>query len=205
MTLNQSDHDFIISFNDRVDKLSSGRFTSWSADRSSGKGDPLMKTRIELGKSISVELFVPDDEALDAFFLNYRFFVQKKDYCIWKLPGIYSKLSDCREEKKHFNDYLKTIDDYLNSDSGFKDNGINWTNKQIMFCILYGSVAHENKDKKLIVDQWKSEAVHWVLIWGRFIEILEFVHEGILLFQELNESLLEDYSLWDLSPISVLH
>jgi len=197
MTLNKSDHDFLSSFNDRVDKLSSGSFASWAADRSSGKGGPLMKTRIELGKSISVELFVPDDEALDAFFLNYRFFVQKRDYCIWELEKTYDKLPNCREEKINFNNHLKTINDYLNSYSGFKDNEINWTNKQIMFCILYGSVAHENKDKKLIVDQWKSEPVYWVLIWGRFIEILEFVHEGLLLIQELNKSLLEDDSLWD--------
>jgi hypothetical protein len=199
MILDQSDHEFICLFNNKVDRLTRSRFAHWCFERSSGNSNPSMKMCINLqetSKLAIVESFVPDEDDRDAFLFTFRFFVQKKDCNVWDLQKLYEKLPFERKEKQSFNNYLKDVNVCLDSDSGIYEGGIHWTHKQIMENILYGSLAHENDDKKLIVDRWKAEPVFWVWVEDMFIRILEFVFGELIQLRYLNTSLLDDSSLW---------
>ncbi len=203
MILDSSDSDLINLFNRKVDRLTRTRFAHWCFERSSGNIGPSMKMCIDMrdnNKSVKIESFIPDEDDVDAFLFTFRFFLQKRDCNVWDFTKIYDKLPLENKERQNFSDIITDINTCLNSDSGISEgssaDSIHWTNKQIMENVLYGYLAHENEDKRLIVNGWKEEPVLWSWIFDLFIRIIEFVFGGLMQIQYLNKSLLEDNSLW---------
>jgi len=203
MILDSSDSDLINFFNRKVDRLTRTLFAHWCFERSSGNIGPSMKMCIDMrdnNKSVKIESFIPDEDDIDAFLFTFRFFLQKRDCNVWDFAKIYSKLPLQNKERQNFSDIITDINACLNSDSGISEgssaDSIHWTNEQIMENILYGYLAHENEDKRLIVNGWKEDPVLWLWIFDLFIRIIEFVFGGLMQIQYLNKSLLEDKSLW---------
>ena len=203
MILDSSDSDLLNLFNRKVDRLTRTRFAHWCFERSSGNIGPSMKMCIDMrdnNKSVKIESFIPDEDDVDAFLFTFRFFLQKRDCNVWDFTKIYDKLPLENKERQNFSDIITDINTCLNSDSGISEgssaDSIHWTNKQIMENVLYGYLAHENEDKRLIVNGWKEEPVLWSWIFDLFIRIIEFVFGGLMQIQYLNKSLLEDNSLW---------
>jgi hypothetical protein len=62
-------------FVEKANRLLSGRFVQYIQEH----GGPSYKISFERGKDTEVEIKAPDQEAIDAFILTFRFFIQKNE------------------------------------------------------------------------------------------------------------------------------
>jgi hypothetical protein len=101
--LNKYDIETLQLFNVKVDELNLTGFYSYALTWSDKHGG-LMNMSIEIGKSFSVNRFVPDDNSLKAFLMTYKVLTEKNNHCsLKKISYIYAKLPDSLAEKIRFN------------------------------------------------------------------------------------------------------
>lgn len=116
----------------------------------------------EAGKeNILIELRGPDDEAIDAFVLTLRLFLQDNERISFHSMAL--KILDdpdlSANLKVFFSKARALLNQYLDEHTEPLlniDTGAPLTRRHIMDVFLYGGLAHTNKDKKLEFDRWKS-------------------------------------------------
>lgn len=184
-------------FNDKAKKLNDNTFTTKIT--SEGFGITISAKKDE---PVNVEKRFPADESIEAFVLTLRFFIQDNEASSFRnLAKIYLKLPDYRTEKSDFLTVRKQLNDYLDSPDkslNINENGKILTNIEIFNIFLYGGLAHANKDLEKKYNEWKANPLLYPLLQGEFINIMSNILRSILLVQELNESLIIDFTCFKL-------
>ncbi|VVB88876.1 Uncharacterised protein [uncultured archaeon] len=196
MFLDRKDLEDMALFNDKAEKLRNHNFTKKVTD---GFG---VTVSAKEGEPINVEKRFPTDESIESFVLTLRFFIQENEAPSFKnMTKMYSKLPDYSKEKNSFLNVRKGLNDYLNSPDkqlNISEDGETFTNRRIFEIFLYGGLAHANQAKKRKYDKWMANPLVGTILQEEFINIICYILRCVLYVQELNESLIKDFTYFRL-------
>lgn len=140
--------------------------------------------------TVEVERRSPDDEAVEATSLTFRYFIMPKDkVSLDQMAAYYADpamplSTDVRDEfRKHY-DQLK---DFLAKQSSIEG----YDNEQMRDLVMYGSIAHSNPDKKETVDRWKTGPLFDVA-HGDFVKIMAATIQKVRAVAEVNKKALAE-------------
>ena len=132
----------------------------------------------------------PDEEAIDAFVLTFRFFIQDNEKSsLRNMAECYEKALVSSKLKDTFAEVRNELNLYLDQPSfiNFNYNGENFTRRKIMEIFIYGGMAHANSAKKQLYDEWMSIPLARTLLENEFVSILTDVLNAIIYIRNVNE------------------
>ena len=179
-------------FNEKADKLLNSAFVEALA---SGKTEATINGRRQENGSfeISPELRGPSPEAVDAFILTFRFFIQDNETSsLRNIATIYDDIGDDDEFLSRFNSARNSINQFLDSPNlmNITFNNSTPTNRDVMVTFIYGGLAHENRKKSQLYKAWTAFPPASVLFHLCFNDVLGEVLRAISFIRNLNEELL---------------
>lgn len=186
MSSKVSDYDRLSLFNKKMDEVDGLGFSRWASEWRLSRGDA--------NKPTNTKFNGPSRDELRSFVLTFRFFIQQKDICnIDEITAVYNKLPEGMIEKQRFMERKQLYDDFLESDSGFGNEGVSLTNWELIEYLIYGSLAHANEDKAPVVDKWlyydnRLASLYWTMLTVDLVKVYDF----LLFVQDLNKNLLKD-------------
>jgi hypothetical protein len=171
-------------FNEKADKLEGLSFTkslSSSGLTISGK----------LGEPIQVQRHGPSAEAIDAFVLTMRFFVQDNEPSSFRnMADIYAGLQVDQDLVDKFNDARTKTNTALDKPSLIKLNNTELTYRAIYEVFLWGGLAHANRKKKAVYDSWVLDPILFPLLQNEFVYALGIILNMIFFTRALNKTAL---------------
>jgi hypothetical protein len=189
-TIQMDNHDSIEAlylFNEKAEKLKRCSFT-----RSVSEKRVITISYKEDG-SLGVERKGPDEESIDAFVLTYRFFCQDNEGSSFRnMEVIYNSLPISQQRKDLFKGARDQFNTWLDCDPSIKIDNLTITNREILDIFIYGGLAHANKRKKAIFDQWMSDPFLSQFMANEFVSILKKVMDFIIFVQNLNDEVIRE-------------
>lgn len=170
-------------FNEKAEKLLNSRFVKYLNEK--GLSANISDND---NQGFKVERYLPDQEAIDAFILTFRFFIQDNEKSSFRSLGkTYEKLLISIELKKKFVEWREALNHYLDQKISMTLNGYNPSNREILDIFIYGELAHSNPKKKTIYDSWKEMWYSYTFLEVWFCSILEHVLRAIRSVAEINK------------------
>jgi len=140
-----------------------------------------------------VRAWVPDfdEDEVDSFVLTYRMFTQRNDrISLPSLAAIYQNGWIPDEARERFNDARSQLNQYLDSAAtarmGVQDIPI----RSLLNVVIYGGLAHTNKDKHRIYRAWMQDSGMSGFLWAEFLAALKEMMRYFGYFKKLNEAVL---------------
>ncbi len=130
----------------------------------------------------------PLEEAIDAFVLTIRFFIQDNEAISFKnIASLYECTPVNNKIKTDFNNIRKQLNDYLDSNSGMaitiNDETLNHRN--ILDIITYGNLSHANPQKKEKFNFWVRSPLK-AMLENDFVSSLTVLFSAIKSIYKLN-------------------
>lgn len=175
-------------FNEKVNELRKSRYFQSIIKESSG----LTFTIESSGKS-TVTIKGPDDDAIKAFVLTFRFFIQDNERCsIHNIAKIYNdELNIACELKNEFNEKRDGINQLLDSYSILQINKQRVQYRKILDVFFYGGLAHANEKKKELFDSWMRLPLIKGILVSEFHLILGNIYSFLLFVENQNNEILK--------------
>jgi hypothetical protein len=179
-------------FNEKADKLLKSAFVEALA---SGQTEATISGhRQENGSfEISSKLRGPSPEAVEAFVLTFRFFIQDNETTsLRNIATIYEEIGDDDGFLSRFNSARNAINQFLDSPNYVNVTFHNQTptNRDVMETFIYGGLAHANPEKHQWFKAWMGFPLANVLFSLCFSSVLGQVLRAISFIQNLNEELI---------------
>jgi len=175
-------------FNEKAFELRESRFTQMASHAETG-------ITIFFGpeKPIEVERIGPDDEALKAFLLTFRFFVQDNERCsIRNVAAAYERLSVPEERKDLVRKARLDLNDFLDQPTFMKFGQDQVFHRRILDVFLYGNLAHSKDDKREVLESWRATPGLWPIMYNEFVFVLTTCLTIIGWFEGTNRETLEE-------------
>ena len=180
-------------FNERVDRLDRCKLTKRMDENPNYK---LEYEQMIKSQWISVKDITEDD--IDAFVLNVRLLIQDNDgFSIRCLAeDVYSRNDVPDNLKDEFNNHRKKLSDYIESSSIFKhyQENRNFRNGELFKILLYGGLAHSNKDKVMLFHAITKQGLSSSIVFGWFLSTLRVLIGVVRDIREVNKKVLENYN-----------
>jgi len=139
------------------------------------------------------ELEKPDEESIDAFVLTYRFFCQNTEMSSFEnMEAVYEKLPISQQRKDSFKNARGQFNAWLDSIPSIEIENVILTRREILDIFIYGGLAHANKKKKEIFDQWMSDPLLSLFMTNEFVSILRKVMDFIIHIRNLNDEVIRE-------------
>jgi hypothetical protein len=144
----------------------------------------------------SINVTKPDDEALDAFILTFRFFIVRNECSSFdSLAKLLNDSEISDQWKEGFRNLRSGINDYLSLSYGEYQYGgetHRFSNRLIMDTFLYGGLAHANAPNEVArYNEWMKYPYIMALIQGWFITTLSTLLRAISFLVEICEAELQ--------------
>jgi hypothetical protein len=129
-----------------------------------------------------IEFGLPDDEKLDSFILNFRFFYQNGESI--SFSSIRRFLNDSELSSEWKNGVSKARKAYFDYLRGYSEYTVELfeghpTRHEILETVLYGQAAHANPEKIKRLKQWTADDIRANLLLqeftGMLVQILVFI------------------------------
>jgi hypothetical protein len=180
-------------FNEKTDKL--GNISFFHTLLAYGGGFSIGFENLGNGNyQITQERTGPLEEAIDAFVLTFRFFIQNNETTsFYNLSKLYENAPVNDMLKKQFKIVRKNINKYLdsNSDIPITINDELLTHRKIMETMIFGGLSHANPEKKKNYDFWMATPLKTIVI-NDFVFALGTVYKAILAIKEINLKALKE-------------
>jgi hypothetical protein len=177
-------------FNEKAAKLQSCSFTQKAFNQETGVSILIKNEEQPLCK---IERRGPDDEAIDAFVLTFRFFIQNNEKSSFgNMALTYEKLLISEENNLKFKEAYNHINDMLDSKSFFNVDGRVLTNRHILDTFIYGGLSHANENKKKEYDLWILNPFTNQYLTNEFVYILSNILKVIFFMRDLNNVIIEE-------------
>jgi hypothetical protein len=130
----------------------------------------------------------PSADQIKAFVLDFRFFIQVKERSSFSsLAKLYQNALVDEWIKKNFESAWNYIQTYLNAPSLDKDyKGKRITNHKLLDIFLYGGLAHADKSKEDLFNNWMSDPVFAAYLQHEFVWVLSGLCWVIRYIRDLN-------------------
>ena len=177
-------------FNEKADKLIRSRFVHQIYNEKSGvriAGSP--------ENGVIVEWYGPDDDAIDAFVLTSRFFIQDNEQTsLRKMSNLYREMSVNEELLRKFEYGRKKLDQFLRSDTFINMDGKILTYGEVFDVFFYGDLAHANPRKRAFYELWNSNPLGFPMVKNGFMMSLELMFRVIRYLRQVNEEIIQSLS-----------
>lgn len=163
--MSQKDINRLKLFNEKAERLLSTRFVEFIRREKRFS----FKLHYERKKGIEASTKLPDQDAIDAFVLTFRYFIQNNEKCSFgNLAKTYSESSIPTEMRKEYFETRNRLNEYLDSPSSLRP----LTRKRVLDIFVYGGLAHANPKKKKIFDKLRENAINRGIAELEFASIL---------------------------------
>lgn len=192
-------------FNEKFDKL--GHLSFMHTLFSGGNSVTIKSTRQENGMMLlESSRSGPSQEAIDAFVLTIRFFMQDNEECsLRNLSRYYTGSSVDLQIKERFASIRKNINEYLDVVTFIKEQviisnpnnpkettakEIVWRRRDILETFVYGGLSHAQKIKRQRYYSWMSFPPSQVLFVNAFVETLGNFYAGLQEVRVINNQVI---------------
>lgn len=175
-------------FNEKADKLESSTFTKKILGERSG-----VEIEAKQGEGVSVIRFGPDQEAIEAFVLTLRFFVQDNEPSSFRnLATLYNdpNLNLDTQLVRRFQEARDAINSFLDQRSLLQENKSPLTHRAIFEIFMWGGLAHANEEKKKTFDRYRGIPIFFQILENEFVITLASILKAIFYIRELNKETL---------------
>ena len=168
-------------FNEKAEKLGSSRYTAYVLNNPVG-----FKGSDEDGFQ-SLQAMVPDGEAVDAFVLTMRFFVQDNEpTSIRNMEQLYSGLPVSERLVRQAKEARAALNAELDKPSLISVNGWTPTAREIFQVFFWGELAHSNDSYKKQHDEWRKSPVGYPMMQAMFHDTLMVLLDCVFWFRDHN-------------------
>ncbi len=136
----------------------------------------------------------PSREAIDAFVLTFRFFIQDNESSSFRnIAAVYDTAALDQELKERFQSARHAVNKMLDSPNllHISHNGLDLTNREIMLVFIYGGLAHANPEKHKRFQEWMSFPPAAALFENCFTLILGTILHAITYIIGVNREAIE--------------
>ena len=179
-------------FNEKAEKLARLSFIETRFKYNSGVSIKISKRDDGLYDLIQ-ERRGPLEEAIDAFVLTIRFFIQDNEPISFRrLAEIYDMAPIEKKLKEEFILLRNQINTYLDSNSAIAItiNEEMLNHRKILDIVIYGGLSHANTEKKRKYDFWMKSPLK-AIIENDFVCSLTILFEAIKSICDLNKIVIE--------------
>jgi hypothetical protein len=168
-------------FNEKAQLLQKSRFVQMVFTEGSG-----VTVSYKQGQPLRVVKRGADHEALAAFALTFRFFLQKSDgISLEQIEGLYQSLDVPEDVRSSLTENRKALNGFLDSASELALNGQSITFRDVLETFIYGNLSHVNRGKEEVYKVWQAGPLVLVLE-GYFETVLAEVLKFILWLASMN-------------------
>ena len=174
-------------FNERAEKLERLSFTKTISKYNSGFSIKINKREDGLYDLIQ-ERRGPMEEAIDAFVLTIRFFIQDNEATSFRnIARLYDSAPINEKIKNDFIKIRTQLNEYLDSNSGMSItvNEETLNHRKILDTIIYGGLSHANPEKKRKYNFWVKTPLK-AMIENDFVCSLAIMFNAISAIRRLN-------------------
>lgn len=181
-------------FNEKAEKLARLSFVETIFKNNSGVSIIISKRDDGL-YDLTQERRGPLEEAIDAFVLTIRFFIQDNEpISLRRLAKTYEIAPIEKKLKEEFILLKNQINKYLDSNSfiviNINNNEEILTHRKILYTIIYGGLSHANTKKKKKYDFWMKSPLK-AMIENDFVCSLAILFEDIKSICDLNKIIIK--------------
>lgn len=188
--MSQEGIDRLKLFNEKAKRLLNSRFVEYIRR----KKRISFEVHGERGKPIKTFRILPDQDAIDAFVLTFRYFIQDNERCSFgNLAKTYSKSVIPSEMKERYSKARKNLNKYLDSPASLKFEHESTTKRRILDIFVYGGLAHANPGKKKVLGKWIENPIVSGFFEAEFVSILFNVLNIIQYVTKLNVKVLAKF------------
>jgi hypothetical protein len=177
-------------FNEKSAELRASRFFEMARHQNVG-----INISFGVDLPMTVARTGPDEEAVRAFMLTFRFFIQDNERCsIRKVAAVYDRLDVPEERKKLVAQARADLNAYLDRPT-FIQIGVEKakvTNRRLLDVFLYGTLAHTNEEKQRVLESWRAIPELWPIMYNELVHIVMTCLEIIAWLERTNLQTLED-------------
>lgn len=179
-------------FNEKAERLRQGNFAKRVFSQPSG-----VTIKGEEGKPVVASRHGPDQDAIDAAVLTYRFFIQdNEDSSLRNMSTMYPEMPTSAHLSANFLDARKKFNDYLDGPLGINlaINGKVLTRRDVYDTFIYGSLAHAKEQKEAQFKRWQANEILFPLLENEFVVTLAQLMDILWYMQILNKDALDEIS-----------
>jgi len=170
-------------FNEKAEKLLASEFVKYIRE----KKRLSVTISARRGEEVKTERILPDQNAIDAFVLTFRFFIQKREKSSFRhLSKTYEKLPTSQELKNKFLEARRTLNSFLDQGISITIGNETPSRRRLLNIFIYGGLAHADPEKKKIFDEWRKIPMVYHFVEAEFCSILEKVLRVILYVSDIN-------------------
>ena len=176
----------LVLYNEKADKLEGLSFTKKIFSEESG-----FTMTFQEGGSLEAQRIGPDAEAIDAFVLTLRFFIQDNEKSsLRNMKSLYDNLTVNPGLIRMFNEARDTLNIHLGKPTFITFNGKQLTNRDVYEVFTWGGLAHAHEAKKQIFDQWRQIPFFFPMIENVYVSSLALMINVILRIREVNKQVI---------------
>lgn len=134
----------------------------------------------------------PDEEAIDAFVLTFRYFIQDNEQTSFRnMEQHYLAAPIDPELQKQFATLRREINEYLDESLHINYNSEDLTRRRVMDVCVYGGFSHANEDKRRLYKTWMGDPFMGKWIENEFVVTLGNIHHAVAIIKSLNDQALQ--------------
>lgn len=175
-------------FNEKADKLERLSFLEKMNHPDSGVS---MSFNAEEGEFVKEVRRGPEEEAIDAFVLTFRYFIQDNERTSFgNMEKFYLEAPLDPALQQKFVKIRKEVNEYLDKPTNLTFNNETLTNRRLMEIFIFGGFSHANEEKRRIYKTLMG-SMGGLLFENEFLRILRNIHVAIAYMKSLNEEALK--------------
>ena len=136
----------------------------------------------------------PSVEAVKAFVLTFRFFIQDNEsISLHNIAALYGSSNIDPQQRAYFQSARDSVNQLLSSPNYMNINydGVTPTNRQVMEVFIYGGLAHANPQKYTTYKEWMSFPPAAAMLRVCFNTILGYILQALDYIKKVNEVTLQ--------------
>jgi hypothetical protein len=176
-------------FNEKAEKLSRLSFIQKIQD----SGFSISWDRVgEDSFTVKQERRGPEEEAIDAFALTFRYFIQDNEQTSFRNMEkhyLAAPLDPTLQQK--FVQLRKEMNEHLDGETHINSDNEQLTRRRIMDVFVYGGLSHANEEKRRLWKTWMNNPFAAAMYENEFLVVLRDIYIGIMMIKNLNDEALK--------------
>jgi hypothetical protein len=148
----------------------------------------------ESGGSLAGERVGPSFEAIEAYILTFRFFIQDNEICsLRNMAKFYDENCKNKILQNNFHQARNAINNFLDSGPAMGITFLNETlsYRRIMDIFIYGEMSHATKEKKELFKDWMNSPLA-PFIENSLVSVLVVMFKYIVVIKGINSQVINE-------------
>lgn len=194
--------DALKLFVKKAKKLLSGGFVTFLQEH----GGTSLQYTYKKDAGVTIEHIHPDDDAIDAFVLTFRFFIQENERISfrWLANNVLDDDGLSEQWKQEFVKVRDSLNTFLDSNTYINERFVERmmdgenviervvseqfiTHRELMLTFVYGGLAHANQSREQTYERWEKNTLAFPVMQKLFDDVLVHVLQHIDYVRWLSE------------------